>query len=441
MTNRDEVALGDDWPSTYAMVPDWITLHPNLKAQSIRAYAFLAMHAPTDGRRRIAFPGQASIARALQMSRADKVIPYLRALEHVGAIRTEEIATPKGRANRYVLRFNPPPGYTGPTSLSDFYGGERTDNNSPWSGWSAATAPARTPPQGYTRKEGYPQEGVDPSTRNEGEGSTRKGGSKKTNKNQTQGEPDDAPSARSAGGVRSTSSSGSSARGGGGSAATEQQASPSKPPKLSAPQRKAVLAVESVLPPVLLAALPYGHIPNRNRPAVLAALESRTVGQLAERVRRRWVSYGYEAAFHSGEISSLVGAALELLAPTPYCPDLSCEDGWMVDTGEQCRACVQRRADRRAARARGETPAGGTGADRPECVDCGRPFPGAVPDDGLCRSCAVTPTAAMEALLARWAAEDASARQVEDLYAEADRRRKQRAADRPTTSQHGNAPF
>ncbi|MFF0206366.1 hypothetical protein [Streptomyces althioticus] len=267
---------------------------------------------------------------------------------------------------------------------------------------------------------------------------------KKTNTKKIKKEEDQdpAPSARSAGGVRSTSSSGSSARGGGGSAATEQKASPSKPPKLSAPQRKAVLAVESVLPPVLLAALPYGHIPNRNRPAVLAALESRTVGQLAERVRRRWASYGYEAAFHSGEISSLVGAALELLAPTPYCPDLSCEDGWMVDTGEQCRACVQRRADRRAARARGETPAGGTGADRPECVDCGCPFPGAVPDDGLCRSCAVTPTAAMEALLARWAAEDASARQVEDLYAEADRRRKQRAADRPTTTpQHGKAPF
>jgi hypothetical protein len=176
-------------------------------------------------------------------------------------------------------------------------------------------------------------------------------------------------------------------------------------PKLSREQLAAVRAVEAVLPPALLAKLPYEQFPKRNRPAVLEALESRTVEQLQERVERRWVAYGYEPALYDGSLTSPVGAALELIVPSRYCPDPSCEDGVMIDTGAECRACLERRANRRAARAMGqplESSSKAAGGGRmPECVICQAPFPGAVPDDGECRRCREEAAAAFAALSAR----------------------------------------
>jgi hypothetical protein len=129
------------------------------------------------------------------------------------------------------------------------------------------------------------------------------------------------------------------------------------------------------------------------------------VEQLRERVERRWLAYGYEPALHDGTLASPVGAALELIGPTRYCPDLCCEDGFMVDIGAECRACLERRASRRAARAAGQLvqngsskrPGGGWG---PECVICQKPFPGVVPDDGECLTCRKEAAAAGEALRA-----------------------------------------
>jgi hypothetical protein len=244
---------------------------------------------------------------------------------------------------------------------------------------------------------------------------------------------DEAPSGRSPGGVRSTSTSGSSEREDeSGSAAAGKEGSSSdevdgktdvpkqrKPdqPELSREQLAAVRAVEAILPPVLVAKLPYQQFPKRNRPAVLEALESRTVEQLAERVARRWVAYGYEPALYDGSLTSPVGAALELIAPPRYCPDPSCEDGTMIDTGAECRACLERRASRRAARAAGqplESSSKTAGGRRmPECVICQGPFPGAVPDDGECRRCREEAAAAFAALSARLEAPDTGWQNVE----------------------------
>jgi hypothetical protein len=180
--------------------------------------------------------------------------------------------------------------------------------------------------------------------------------------------------------------------------------------ELAREQMAAVRAVEALLPPLLVAKLPYGHIPKRNRAAVLAALESRTADQLRKRITARWVAYGYEPALHDGELRSAVGAALELIAPTRYCPNLACEDGELIDTGEECRACRERKEQRRADRLAGKTvPTGKTGrgkAPAPECVDCGRPFPGAVPADLVCQRCNDEAAAAFAALAAGLAGED-----------------------------------
>ncbi|MET7695843.1 hypothetical protein ABZT06_49690 [Streptomyces sp. NPDC005483] len=244
-----------------------------------------------------------------------------------------------------------------------------------------------------------------------------------------------APSARSAADVRRTGA-GSSARADGGSAAT------GKKPGLTSEQRAAVRAVEAALPRPLLAQLPGQRIPGNNHRAVLAALDARTPEQVAGRIGRRWVGWGFEPAFFEGLIRNPIGAAMALIAPTPYCPDPSCEDGVMVDTGAECRACLERRANRRAAYNRGEDPRRPVGAadPRPECVDCGRPVLGDMPDDGMCRRCRTAPADAITALMARWAAEDAAREEAEALHAEAARRRAQRAAHPQPTDQHGT-PF
>lgn len=231
------------------------------------------------------------------------------------------------------------------------------------------------------------------------------------------GETGDVPSARSAVGVRSTSTPGSSAaEGGSGFAAAGKEGSSSDQedgkagipgprqadgPELSREQLNAVRAVEALLPPALRALLPHQQFPRRNRPAVLQALESRTVEQLQERVARRWVAYGYEPALHDGTLTRPIGAALELIVPPRYCPDLSCEDGTMVDTAADCRTCRERRAARRAARAAGQLANSnkGTGGGRPpECIICQAPFFGTVPDDGECLTCQKEAAAAFEAL-------------------------------------------
>lgn len=230
---------------------------------------------------------------------------------------------------------------------------------------------------------------------------------------------DDVPSARSAadaGGSTTGSreldvASGFAAAGKEGSSSDQEDGKADVPgqrkadgPELSREQLAAVKAVEAALPPALVALLPYGQFPKRNRPAVLQALESRTVEQLRERAARRWLAYGYEPALHDGAVDRPIGAALALIAPPRYCPDLSCEDGAMIDTGVECRACLERRASRRAARAAGQLVKsgsnGGTGR-LPECVICQAPFPGVVPEGGECKGCQDEAAAAFAALTAR----------------------------------------
>ncbi|WP_406321766.1 hypothetical protein [Streptomyces sp. NBC_00519] len=231
-----------------------------------------------------------------------------------------------------------------------------------------------------------------------------------------------APSARSAADVRRTGAG--NARANGGSAATSNK------PGLTGEQRRAVRAVGAALPRPLLAELPGQRIPGNNHRAVLAALDARTIEQVAARISRRWVAWGFEPAFHDGEIRNAIGAAMALIAATPYCPDPSCEDGVMVDTGADCRSCVERRANRRAAYNRGEDPrrAAGVSVPRPECIDCGRPLVGGIPNDGTCKGCRDKPAVSIAALKARWEAEDAARAEAQALEEEATRRREARAA-------------
>ncbi|MFE4796170.1 hypothetical protein ACFRFL_13900 [Streptomyces sp. NPDC056708] len=384
----DEVGVDDEWPATFAQVPDWITLHPELKAQSVREYAFLMAHVPTDGRRRVAFPGQASIARVLQLGRSDKVTPYTRALVNVGAVRIEEIRTPKGRAYRYVLRFNPPPGYGGPKCLADFYGTPKDQLDNQWAGFSMATAPVANKGEGSPQKEG------DPSPQKEGDPYPQKEGPKKTNRNQTNLKNKDAVAdavGKSAGGCaradESDSAAEESGQAEGGSAAsgttlpTQRTQSPRPATTKTRPRKESPgFDLVRVAIPAAVASPGTKLFPGLHRAIndlldgnAGAGIPGRTPEQVIARINRRWfgenadtrsaadyrgcdrcTASGCDAA--RGGLEDPEGCdriknrnswlAAALLAQD--CPDPRCEDGQLIEGGD-CSTCRERATERREA--------------------------------------------------------------------------------------------
>lgn len=231
----------------------------------------------------------------------------------------------------------------------------------------------------------------------------------------------EAPSARSALGARSASPAGSRGSRGGGCAASnnnparsddEGGAAVAAPAKSRKPghtraqldQARAVCAqfpaelgvkLVPVLTDAILQAL-SGDVPGADR----------TVEQLGARIEQRWNHHGYATRFYASELVSPVGAAVAMVRPLAAgdrfgCADPRCEAGVSVDTGEECRACVQRAADRRAQHAADRQAAepGNGAAERSvpaprgpapqwwECAECAAPGRGSAPTDGLCASC------------------------------------------------------
>lgn len=214
--------------------------------------------------------------------------------------------------------------------------------------------------------------------------------SKNTNNKNTRVEEQqgEAPSARRAADARRapTGSSGRARRSG--SAATEQAPTSSrkpaaKGPRLTGEQAEAVAVVERAIPAALVDVLPYRQLPKALRLAVVAELEHRTPEQLAARVARRWDAHGYADDALSKDGPGLrrpVAVAAALVRPGE-CPDPSCEDGHMIDTGAPCRTCEQRKADRPAASRR---PRRAAAEASWTCGVCEEPQPGTAPSDGVC---------------------------------------------------------
>ncbi|KIF66210.1 hypothetical protein HY68_36455 [Streptomyces sp. AcH 505] len=134
----------------------------------------------------------------------------------------------------------------------------------------------------------------------------------------------------------------------------------SKKAKHTRQQLELVAAVRAYYPADFLEGLP--NIPALSD-AVLSALsadgadsaDARTVEQLGARIQYRWDHHGYASKFYAGEIESRVGAAVGMVRPLRRgdrfaCADPRCENGFSLDSGVECRACVERIADRRAER-------------------------------------------------------------------------------------------
>ncbi|MFB8122150.1 hypothetical protein ACFVG1_13260 [Streptomyces bacillaris] len=186
---------------------------------------------------------------------------------------------------------------------------------------------------------------------------------------------DEAPSGRSPGDAR-RASSGSSVRAREGGSAASGKTSPSPTPnddtrgpaagktksgskeaKHSPEQLAVVRQVRACFPPAFLETL--SDVESLTDAILAGMAEGRTVEQMGDRIMYRWVNHGWSEKFAAKELDPkrLVGPAVAMVRPLRRgdrfaCPDLRCENGASLDTGEQCRLCVERLADWRAERAR-----------------------------------------------------------------------------------------
>ncbi|MFJ9149098.1 hypothetical protein ACIRP7_13715 [Streptomyces sp. NPDC102270] len=429
MTKRPKVegetrVDSEDWPTFFTMVPEWVTFSV-LSDRAHRIYSVLAAHLRRDtGTRLTGVITQADLAAVVGLaSHPYRVRRYITELEELGAVSVIEEwdAVRKIPITRYVVRFNPPPGFAGHLRVQDWQEERRA---------ARAVRIAERQEKEARRKGKAVGQSVSPisggheAPENGGHQPAENGGPSTDEPHPYETSSDGtAPSARSAADVRRTGAGSSARETESGSAATGEASSssgkgsrkarvPGPRDAQAAAKAAACREVEAGLPAALVALLPYGHIPKRNRKAVLDALDSRTPQQLAHRAARRWLTYRYEVALHDERLRSPVGVALELIAPTPYCPDPSCEDG--IEDGHlggkaECTACVMRRRDRRDARRKGlPVPTGRATRHAPivECADCQRPLPAGTPEGTVCTRCTAEAAAAFQALTEQWAAEE-----------------------------------
>lgn len=192
----------------------------------------------------------------------------------------------------------------------------------------------------------------------------------------------DAPAGRSPGDAHRASDRSSACAGEGGFAASGKTSSsptqhddtsgPAGEPKGSSKkaahtreQLDVVRRVRAFFPSAFLATL--ADVPSLTDAILAGMAEGRTVEQMGARIGYRWTNHGWAAKFAAGEldVKRLVGPAVDMVRPLRRgdrfaCPDLRCEIGFILDTGEACVKCAERVADWKAewARERGQGASG-----------------------------------------------------------------------------------
>lgn len=228
-----------------------------------------------------------------------------------------------------------------------------------------------------------------------------------SNKNTSNTEEQDktAPAARSAGDARRASAGSSACDARGGSAAAGKTSSSTKA-QLTRAQAAAVSLIEDSLPEGLIEELRGKrlmgrHLPVSVRLAIVTALDGRTPEQLVDRVGRRWVRHGYAKKLRDGRrIASPLGV-VHALVRAGECPDLGCEDGLMLDTGVDCRACEGRKdSHRRGERKTSSMPRQRQAAPSWTCTRCFTDSFTAPPETGQCPPCAAKTQADIDKLAA-----------------------------------------
>lgn len=106
-SSADEIIF-DRSVGPFAMIPQWIFLCPQLKHAAVRLYGVLVSHLNQGRTDRTCWPGRDRLALMMGLSRGDKITPYLRQLELVGAVTIHRGAD----RNVYEIHSAPPAGQT-----------------------------------------------------------------------------------------------------------------------------------------------------------------------------------------------------------------------------------------------------------------------------------------------------------------------------------------
>ncbi|MFD3815240.1 hypothetical protein ACFWRZ_09245 [Streptomyces rubiginosohelvolus] len=115
-----EVVAGRKAP--YTTIPDWITVHDDLDPQAKAVYGVLAMHVNVQRGDDAAWPTRLVIAEMLNWNREQSPDKYIKQLVAEGAIDTEDFTRPNGaKGKRYYVHQTPPPGFTGATTVAEWY--------------------------------------------------------------------------------------------------------------------------------------------------------------------------------------------------------------------------------------------------------------------------------------------------------------------------------
>lgn len=125
----------------FTQVPEWITL-ADLTPQADKLYTVLLAHVNRKRGDDLAWPSMTTLAKLLKFDCRQSVSIYVRELVDLGAIEVEARKTPKGRRNFYTVHLDPPDGYTGLRSITDFYqveddGAGRSGESPAQGGWSS----------------------------------------------------------------------------------------------------------------------------------------------------------------------------------------------------------------------------------------------------------------------------------------------------------------
>lgn len=120
----DEEELGTELepgrePPPFTQAPDWVAL-ADISPTARHLHTVLSAH--INQRRagqRVVWPSTRSLAKILNLSRRDKVSPFIAELVKLGAIDKARRGMPA--RNVYVIHQMPPQGYTGPLSVSEWY--------------------------------------------------------------------------------------------------------------------------------------------------------------------------------------------------------------------------------------------------------------------------------------------------------------------------------
>ncbi|UGQ10969.1 helix-turn-helix domain-containing protein [Yinghuangia sp. ASG 101] len=192
----------------------------------------------------------------------------------------------------------------------------------------------------------------------------------------------EAPSARSAADARRAPHPGSALTETGGTAAADNS---TREPQLTPDVAHVITALPDDLQ-ALLTDITGSAAPLTLVRAIEHQFTERTPAELAARVQRRWYAHGYADKLAEGTLARPVGAAVAMVR-AGTCGNARCEDGTDLDTRAACRACQERKADRRAVRRRAAPPAprrqlpvSRTAADA--CPGCGFPETHGQPCEG-----------------------------------------------------------